>query len=269
MRVVPKGEDASQGLASCGATGEVHQVGKYALGCCSSATKRNATDLLGRPWRGQCCSWGCVSPLLLPAVHKQIRIGASQGYFSGERSPKAAAFTALFSKIEQALLEDQQVMTLLAVRDQFVQCLREEGLDNSAYHTGKVHAALPQGALWQTCHLLSTRQSGWARDCLWCQYSLALTGRVSQRSGRGIIHQERFAMSRITGHSCYTWAASSLNSCCWRQIAIKWTLHFLHELQLVLYSDCSSNDPFDHLCLLSNVCLISVDLIRWLPKSRV
>ena len=114
-----KGEDASLGLTSCGATEEVHQFGKYALGCCSSAAKRKGTDLLGRPCCGQCCSQGCLSPLLLPGVHKQIRIRVSHDKhtLAEKESPYTAAIKAVFAQVEHALLKVKQVMTLPALRD--------------------------------------------------------------------------------------------------------------------------------------------------------
>ena len=55
-----------------------------------------------------------------------------------KESPYTAAFKALFAQVEQALLEDEQVMALPAVRDRFVECLREEGVENPAYRTEKV-----------------------------------------------------------------------------------------------------------------------------------
>ena len=55
-----------------------------------------------------------------------------------KESPYTEAFKALFAQVEQALLEDEQVMTLPAVRNQFVECLRKEWVENPAYRTEKV-----------------------------------------------------------------------------------------------------------------------------------
>ena len=129
-----KGEDASKdSMASCGATEEVHQFWKYALGCCLSTAKRRGNDLLRRPWCGQCCSWGWLSPVLLPVVHKQIRIEECRADFNGKEIFIHCSFKALFIQVEHALLELKQVMTLLKLRDWFVEYLREEGVENRAY----------------------------------------------------------------------------------------------------------------------------------------